>query len=566
MKVKGKLFITLLILFISSIVILVLNLNKTIFTEIIETSSGKLQGIVEDEYAVFKGIPYAEAPIGDYRWKPPRDVEYRDEIIITDTFSNSCPQYIPEDGSDDQTRYIKFLLEGLGFNKIFSNIAIATTKFMPKPNMSEDCLYLNIRTKNTDQVNKPVMVWFHGGAKHFGSGSDATYQSNTLVESDVILVTVNFRLGILGYYANPELSKESLNNSSGNYGLLDQIQSLKWIRENISQFGGDPNNITVFGQSAGGEVVVELMSSPLAKGLFHKGIIQSGMITSQLLNRSDLYVSKSEAEQNGLNFMYKLGAKNISELRKMDINELITRTYAPENSHTYSYPFLQTNIDGWVLKHRTIDGLLSGEIEGVPLIVGFNKDEGSLLYPMEIKKTPAFLDNTEISDYIKFKKSISNSYRDGKKLIELYDLEIESRREDNAMLLFGDERYGAQMRLLSQLNNKDTYLYYFSRIPPRKNQSLGAYHMAEVPLVFGTNDFIFKASKDDLDLGEKIRRYWTNFAKYGNPNGDDLIQWDRYSLENDSWLNLNHEVKFETVSIKDKLDILQESLLEKNNE
>lgn len=565
MKVKNRLFIVLILVIIIIPFILFINDKNIQYTEIIDTSSGKVQGIIEDEFSVFKGVPYAEPPIGDYRWKPPRTIQYRKDLIVADTFADSCPQYLPEDGSDDQTKYIKYLLEGLGFNKIFISIAISTTKFMPKPNMSEDCLYLNIRKKNTTDKNKPVMVWFHGGAKHFGSGSDSTYQSNVLVEHDVILVTVNYRLGILGYYANPELSKESSNNSSGNYGLLDQIQSLEWIKENIEQFGGDPNNITVFGQSAGGEVVVELMSSPLANGLFNKGIIQSGMITSQLLGRSNLYVSKEEAEEHGLNFMRTLGLNNITELREMDVEDLISKTYLPENSHSYSYPYLQTNIDGWVLEYETIDGILSGNIKGVPLIMGYNKDEGSLLYPMEKKQAPAFLDNTEVIDYNRFITNIDKSYTYGEKLVDLYGFNQESQRDKNTMKWFGDERYGAQMRLLAQINKNDSYLYYFSRVPPRKNQTLGAYHMAEVPLVFGTNDFIFKANKDDLLLAEKIRRYWTNFAKYSDPNGDNLEYWHSYSLENDSWLNLNHTVKFEKVTISEQLDIFQDSLLHKNS-
>lgn len=563
MKLKTKIIILITTTLIASTFLVIINIKPTEYTRIVETSSGKIRGIKEDNFEVFKGIPYAEAPIGDFRWKPPRKIKYNNDLIIAENFGNNCPQYIPEDGSDDQTRYIKFLLEGLGFSKIFSNIAIATTKFMPKPTMSEDCLYLNIRKKSIIKDKQPVMVWFHGGAKHFGSGSDPSYQSNALVENNVILITVNFRLGILGYYANPELSKESENNSSGNYGLLDQIEALKWIKENIHNFGGDPDNITVFGQSAGGEVVVELMSSPLAKGLFNKGIIQSGMITSQLLNRSNLYVSKKEAESNGLKFMNKLGAKNISELRNMDINELINQTYKAENSHSYSYPYLQTVIDGWVLKHETIDGLISGEIQGVPLIAGFNKDEGSLLYPMEIKKAPSFLVNTEIENYDNYISDIKNTYTEGSQLLDLYNLNNKLEREKNTISLFGDERYGAQMRLLSQINNENTYLYYFTRTPPRKNQTLGAYHMAEVPLIFGTNDFIFKANDEDLNMAKKMRKYWTNFAKTGDPNSSELEKWDMYNIENDSWLNINHDINFEKVSIKEKLDILQDSLMKK---
>lgn len=563
---KTRKVITLLIIILIGITtILIIAFRPVKYTGIYNTTSGKIKGIIEDNFEVFKGIPYAEPPVGDYRWKPPRTVNYTNELLTANAFGNNCYQYIPEDGSDDQTKYIKFLLEGLGINKTISNLAVFSTKFMPKPEMSEDCLYLNIRKKKNINQKQPVMVWFHGGAKHYGSGSDSTYQSNKLVESDVILVTVNFRLGILGYYANPELSNESENNSSGNYALLDQIESLKWIRENIENFGGDPDNITVFGQSAGGEVVVELMSSPLAEGLFQKGIIQSGMITSQILNRDTLYVSKDEAESYGLQFMHNIGAKNISDLRNMKIEDLISETYSPQYTHSYSYPYLQTNIDGWVLPYETLDGLLSGDIKGVPLIVGFNKDEGSLLYPMEKTKAPSFLVNTEITNFNNFTSDISNQYAEGRKIIDLYELNDEKKRNMNATSFFGDERYGAQMRLLSQLNTEHTYLYYFSREPVRKNQTLGAYHMAEIPLLFGTNDLIFKANSKDLEMASTMRRYWTNFAKSGDPNENGLIQWSPYTIDEDSWLNINHDFTFEKVSIKEKLDIFQESLLNKNS-
>ena len=247
---------------------------------VISTPQGPVQGVTTDDPAIFnfKGLPFAAPPVGDLRWAAPQAPQVWTETRAADTFGNRCMQ--PE---DVEGGFFHRLIEGHGLSGI-KNFLIKRAVAAQKPSpMSEDCLYLNVRTGNLNgETKQPVMVWIHGGGHQFGSGDFSYYQANGLVQKGVVLVTINYRLGAFGYMAHPVLSADDPNGVSGNYGTLDQIAALDWVQQNISAYGGDPDNVTIFGESAGAWSVTEMMASPLAAGKFNKAIGQSGASTYHL--------------------------------------------------------------------------------------------------------------------------------------------------------------------------------------------------------------------------------------------------------------------------------------------
>jgi len=269
--------------------------NKT--TPIIQIKTGQLQGQWEDknQIAVFKGVPYAQPPVGSLRWRPPQPVEAWSGVREATKFSPTAWQRLV-----DFEIFIQTLLEGQGWNPVRLAVIKTLMKFTPTPNQSEDCLYLNIRTPSLESDAKlPVMVWIHGGDHQDGSGSDPLYESNLLAHKGVVYVSINYRLGLMGYLAHPELTAESEQGVSGNYGTLDQIAALQWVQENIAHFGGDPDNVTIFGESAGGESVAHMMTSPLAAGLFHKAIMQSPANGGQMIHLSEPFLEHPSGEEQG---------------------------------------------------------------------------------------------------------------------------------------------------------------------------------------------------------------------------------------------------------------------------
>ncbi|MEM7336466.1 MAG: carboxylesterase family protein, partial [Chloroflexota bacterium] len=292
-------------------------------TPVISISSGKLQGIYQDKekIAVFKGIPYAQPPVDDLRWRPPQPVKSWSGVKEATKFSPMAFQLMAE-----FEKFIGNLLSGQGWSRLRTMLVGQIFKLLPLPKQSEDCLYLNVRTPNLDANAKlPVMVWIHGGDHHDGSGSDVFYDSNALAHHDVVVVSINYRLGLMGYFAHPDLSAESENNVSGNYGTLDQIAALQWIQENVSAFGGDPNNVTIFGESAGGESVIHMMSSPLARGLFQKAISQSPANAGQMIHLKTPFLDFDSAENIGRRFAETIGAtgdNQVEQLRAMSPEKL----------------------------------------------------------------------------------------------------------------------------------------------------------------------------------------------------------------------------------------------------
>jgi para-nitrobenzyl esterase len=284
----------------------------------VTVEGGQIQGDIEADgkVSVFNGIPYAAPPVGELRWKAPQPVVSWTGLRDATKFGPVCPQKDSGDGD-----FLKRLVDGQGmgfFRKTIFNLAVGLSSSAPQ---SEDCLYLNVRTSNLGGAEKqPVMVWIHGGGHQTGSGSEDFYQSNSLVLKGVVLVTFNYRLGPFGYFAHPGLSAESENRVSGNYGTLDQIAALRWVRDNIAAFGGDPSNVTIFGESAGGESVAHMMASPLARGLFHRAIMQSGSTGELLVHLKRPVLDFRSAEEAGEAFVQNVFGPcydPVGTLRKM---------------------------------------------------------------------------------------------------------------------------------------------------------------------------------------------------------------------------------------------------------
>jgi len=283
-----------------------------------ETAQGKLLGVASERAAavkVFKGIPYAAPPVGQRRWQPPQAAAAWTGERMADSFGPDCMQQPYAEGS------------------FF---------YRPARMNSEDCLYLNVWTAAEPDESRPVMVWLHGGALTRGSGAIDTYDGASLAQKDVILVTINYRLGVFGYFAHPELVAESPRFSAGNYGILDQIQALKWVQQNIAAFGGDPDNVTVFGESAGAWSVHFLTASKLAEGLFHKAIAQSGARLDMRVELDRQSSAGASAAASGAQLAQRLGAESVADLRAMPARELLDGA-ADEGFRTDGI------VDGWVI-------------------------------------------------------------------------------------------------------------------------------------------------------------------------------------------------------------------------
>jgi len=334
----------------------------------------------DQSIAVYNGLPFAAAPIGTMRWKPPADPDTWTGVRDARAFGNECLQY-----RDGIQQFIKQFIAGHGLPGWKQWLAARVVGAAPAPRESEDCLFLNVRTDNLGSTDlKPVMVWFHGGSHMTGSSSDEFYQANGLVEKGIILVTVNYRLGPFGYLAHPSLSKDDPHESSGNYGLLDQIKSLEWVQNNIAVFGGNPNNVTIFGESAGAQSVSEVMASPLGDGLYHKAILQSGSSTYNRIHLSDAIETTKSAESVGEAFIRPLLPDDAlraaaAELRNLPAEAILARI--PEMPE--AAPYYLPNVDGWVLPQMIGERIGDGSALNVPVLAGYNADEGTLFYDPE---------------------------------------------------------------------------------------------------------------------------------------------------------------------------------------
>jgi para-nitrobenzyl esterase len=469
---------------------------------LVKTESGLVEGTSEQGVLVYKGIPFAAPPVGALRWRDPQPVAPWTGVRSAQSFAPICPQM-----GDS--------LPGA-----------------PSEPKSEDCLYLNVWAPERAPTAKlPVMVWIYGGGWTNGSASIPNYWGTGLAKRGVILVTIAYRLGALGFFSLPELSAESPHNTSGNYGLLDQIAALKWVHANIEGFGGDADRVTIFGQSAGSMSVSILMSSPLAKGLFQRAIGESGgTFEPPKISSAGAGFFLSGAEKDGAKAASSLGAKSVAQLRAMPADKL---NDAIGNSHWI--------VDGYVLPADPYEIFRTGQQNDVPLLVGTNADEGLPLMD-GVKTTAATFDADVANVFGPLPPALLAAYRPS--------------ADADAFAAFArlqrDLRFGWDMwtwaRLESSTGSQPVFAYYFTRIPPYPAGSpygkWGAGHWAEMRYVFDRLDLEpWNWTAQDRRLATTMADYWTNFARSGNPNGADLPTWLPYDSQHQRALELGDDVK-----------------------
>ena len=537
--------------------------KEPVLTNQISINQGTLYGYENSDVNVYEGIPYAASPINDLRWKPPMDHNGWKEDYLAINTPKSCMQ--PSEYG--LGAFIELWIEGSGMSWLSRKMIYLGAGLMPflngGDNQSEDCLYLNIVTPKNLKSKLPVMFWIHGGGYRYGNGS-GSYLNKDLVLNDVIVVTINYRLGSLGYFAHPALTKESNNDSSGNYGTLDQIHALKWVKENIEAFGGDPDNVTIFGESAGGHSVRQLMSTPLSKGLFHKAIAQSSYGIGNIFYLKDSNGSVKSAEESGKDFVKSLGiaddgevlinlrklpAKDIIQVGNLSIGEDVTS----EDDWQISSYWMPV-VDGWVFEDSALNTSRNGKTHDVPLLIGFNSFEGSSLIPLFYTEEQNKIDEDWITTIWRI------AFNDQTLSIPpQYKYWAENIQKSNylaAQKLWGDINFGASSYYSAKNHsavNDHTYFYYFNRAPASSKQIIGATHGAEIMYLF--NSFIpgWPKNSDDDQIAKQMQIDWTNFAKTG-----DLAEfgWPKFSTTNTkakdyqanmSFINLNEEELFRTM-------------------
>lgn len=458
---------------------------------VVSAPAGAVAGVAEDGLHVFKGIPYAQAPVGDLRWKPPAPLAAWSGEKLANAFGPACIQP-PSVG-------VSVYTQELG----------AT---------SEDCLTLNVWTPAN--ANKaPVFVWIHGGALVSGSSKEKLYDGAKLAERGVVVVSINYRLGVLGYLAHPGLSAESADGVSGNYGLLDQVAALKWVQQNIGAFGGDPANVTIAGESAGGLSVMYLMASPKAKGLFAKAIAQSAYMVSTPELKATKFGSPG-AEQVGTIVSAKLKAADVAAMRAIDA-QTVTNTAAMAGFAPFGV------VDGKILTRQLVETFDLGEQARVPLLAGFNSGEiRSLTVLAPPKPASAAVYETTIRD----------RYGD---LAELFlKLYPSDHLQESIYATTRDALYGWTAERLARKQTAvgaPAYLYLFDHgYPEADAANLHAFHASELPYMFGTMKRTppywpkIPSSGVETDLSGAMLDYWTSFAKTGQPVSANAAAWPAY--------------------------------------
>lgn len=528
---------------------------------VVNLAQGQIQAGIDAsdaEVLQINGIPFAAPPEGDLRWRAPQPALGWDGVRDGREFGAECMQ--SRSGSGE---FLNDLLNGMGLNAVQRHLATIALESGPPPAESEDCLFLNVRTANLGGSDlQPVMVWIHGGSHQTGAGSQGIYQANQLVDNGVVLVTINYRLGPFGYIAHPALSADDPRGVSGNYGLLDQIAALHWIKNNIDVLGGDPNNVTIFGESAGAQSVSEIMSTPLSEGLFHKAILQSGSSSYNANGLDTAIDGRLTMHEAGLDFFDGLVSADAdaSELREIPADYIVAHIANKQHLGGYALP----TVDGVVIPKLMGQAIGDGSIHNVPVLAGYNADEATLFYPSMNVPTvlePEFPEALE--DRLALLADIYGDV-DADALIQLYGLDDPDTYQAAETDMLGDDLFGVHMRYLAAANvaqNAPTYLYHFTRVPPSKSQTIGAFHASEIFFVFGSHSPLAGLTEEDELLTEAMGVYWTNFAKTGDPNGAGVPAWPAYDPATDEWMTFNPSIEVKTDVRAEKLDIMERALV-----
>ena len=485
------------------------------FAAPVQLDSGAVEGVaVESDPAVqvFRGIPYAAPPVGELRWKPPLPAPAWEGVLSAAEFSGACPQ-------------------GPG---------LASMMGAPLPDPSEDCLYLNVWSGAASEDAKlPVMVWIHGGGLSLGWGHQALYDGLQFAQKGVVLVAINYRLGALGFLADSRLTEEG--GVSGNYGLMDQIAALEWVQRNIAAFGGDPTNVTIFGESAGGTSVYALLASPHSKGLFHQAIAQSAWVTDgnfAPLSRPD--GDSAEARGKAWLTQHFAEADSLAALRAIDADALVA---AQEEGFN-----LAVTIDGDFMPEHPQAIFESGEQMNVPLVAGTNTDEGTM-----------FVGALPFETVDAYKAAITGMFPSGAEtILELYPAANDAALFQVKNQIIADTWFAQATRNMlaawSQVPSP-AFQYHFSRRSTALPM-MGAAHAAEIKYAFSNLTPPESGQEVDQALADAMIRYWVQFATTGNPNAEGLPEWPAYEAATDLHLELGDEVKAGKGFRKEAVDTL----------
>ncbi len=484
-----------------------------------QTDKGLVEGSIQDGVTVFEGVPFAAPPVGALRWRPPQPAAAWSGVRAATAFAPACPQ---------------------------SQVANAAMGFPTLPT-SEDCLYLNIWSAASRSSERlPVMVWIYGGAFVGGATSFAGYSGDVLAKKGVVVVSVAYRVGALGFLAHPDLSAESPAHSSGNYGLMDLIAALQWVTRNIARFGGDPGRVTIFGESAGATAVSMLAASPKAKGLFQRAISESGGAFAPPRKAEEggqTIPTLANAQRRGVDLLAKLGVSSIAQARKLPADQIVQNAakFAPP-------PTLWPVIDGDVLPEDPYKLYQARKYNNVPVLAGTNSDEGALFVQATTAET--------------FKASLRRDYGPyADALLAVYPANSDAQALRSDRDLFRDTIFGwptwTWARLQTSTGGSKVFLYYFTHRSPRPNtpaDDLGALHGSEVAYVFGHATPSW--SSVDRALSDVISSYWVNFARTGDPNGPQLPQWPAFHSVAPQVLKLDIELAVAPIPNLDNLEVL----------
>lgn len=499
---------------------------------IITTVNGKVEGAVEkDGVRSFKGIPFAAPPVGNLRWKEPQPVKNWQGIL----------------------RALQFGPNGMQTN-IFGDMAFRSR------GMSEDCLYLNVWTPSGNKRGLPVLVYFYGGGFVAGDGSESRYDGGSMAAKGIVAVTVNYRLGVFGFMAHPELTKESPHNASGNYGLLDQSAALKWVQQNIAAFGGDPKKVTIAGESAGSVSVSAQMASPLSKHLIAGAIGESGSLLGTLPA-----TPLAKGEQTGIEFAKTVGANSLAELRAMPADKILA-----DAAKFGPFRFSMT-VDGYFFPKSPYSIYEAGEQAHVPLLVGWNSEE--MNYRAVLGNEKPTREN--------FTKAVQKLYSErAGEVLKLYNPSSDEEVEQVATELASDRFIGFSTwkwaELQAKTGGKPVYRYLFSRPRPAMAASMGnatpglaggvvkdtsakpvpkmpaakgAVHSAEIEYAMGNlaSNKVYEWTADDYKVSKTMQEYFANFIKTANPNGAGLPTWPAANSSNNvQFINIDVNTRVET--------------------
>jgi para-nitrobenzyl esterase len=475
----------------------------------VKTANGTIDGTTDNGLRMYRGIPFAAPPVGELRWKAPQPVQNWSAVKRADTFGAQCMQ-----------------------RRVFNDMVFRA------PGMSEDCLYLNVWTPAKSASERlPVLVYFYGGGFIAGDGSEPRYDGATMARKGIVTLTVNYRLGVFGFFAHPELTKESPQHASGNQGLLDQAAALRWVQANIAAFGGDPKKVTIAGESAGSISVSALMASPLSKGLIAGAIGESGAMIEPTIPPVPL----AEAEKAGAAFGAAIEAPALAALRAMPAEKILEATARP------GLPRFSPAVDGYFLPKTPAEIFAAGEQAHVPLLAGWNSEENSSRSVLgQGEPTP--------ENYAAALKKLYPARAD--EVLKAYPGATNDQVAQSATALASDRFIAFStwkwLDLHGRTGGSPTYRYYYSRPRPGAR---GAAHSAEIEYAMGNlaSNTAFAWTPDDQKVSETFQGYFANFVKKGDPNGSGLPKWPAAnSGKTVSVMHIDTDTRAEAETVRDR--------------